>query len=100
MIGAQGLLSKCCLIEPKPASLRDMLEYHDDDYLKVLFDGSNQVNEEYGLAFDSCKFDGIQEYCRWLVGGVFSAVNYLAATESKENRVAICWDGGRHHAFK
>ena len=91
------MLQHVKLISPCKGTVKDILEFHDSEYVDVLFDKIIQVDENFGLAFDSCKFEGFEDYCLWLVGAVLSATSALIDQSVK---YAICWDGGRHHAFR
>ena len=67
------------LIEaPIPCSKRDLLSFHTKEYLE-------ELEEE--------EFEGVIEYCKYVVGGTFSSCRFL-----KQPRIVFNFDGGRHHA--
>ncbi|KAF9476814.1 histone deacetylase complex protein [Pholiota conissans] len=97
------------VVSPRKASYKDLAVYHTRDYLNAVLDASNLttdgedqetdilVNAEFGLEDDCPRFAGLAEYVQ-LVGGAT-----LTATKALQQNladIAICWDGGRHHARK
>ncbi|KAI0353401.1 histone deacetylase complex protein [Trametes cingulata] len=89
------------MIAPAPADFKEMSAYHDREYLEFLLDSSrhleNEANTEYGLEEDCPAFPRLPDYVRLVAGAVLTAAKAL-----RDNRVdiAMCWDGGRHHAQK
>ncbi|EIW55921.1 histone deacetylase 8 [Trametes versicolor FP-101664 SS1] len=90
------------VLRPIPADTKELSAYHDRDYLEFVLK-SNQapseedMNAEFGIEEDCPAFPHLPEYVR-LVGGA----TLIAAKALRNNQaeVAICWDGGRHHAQK
>ncbi|KAH9956155.1 histone deacetylase 8 [Russula dissimulans] len=89
------------LLRPPPASGNDLTAYHDRSYVDALLAGppgpDHASCKEFGLEDDCAPFRGLREYALRVAGASMAAAQELA-----ENRcdVAICWDGGRHHAHK
>ncbi|KAG1798047.1 uncharacterized protein HD556DRAFT_1463376 [Suillus plorans] len=92
LVHAYGLLATCTgqesqrflVVRPRPAGQKEFLGYH------------TQVSE-CGLEDDCPMFHGIKDYIT-LVAGV--TLTGAAATRNDISDIAICWDGGRHHAKK
>lgn len=100
------------IVQPKPASREQMLEFHCREYigkeLTLIIDfimtaEYNQGNEsteyleklqEFGLESDCPVFDGLGEYVKWVGGASISAAQALC---ENTHDVVIAWDGGRHH---
>ncbi|TFK47551.1 Arginase/deacetylase [Heliocybe sulcata] len=91
------------VVKPTPASYQDLAVYHSRDYLDFVLDPKNsqglEVAEaaEYGLEDDCPPFSGLPHYIRYIAGASLTAVRELREGRS---RIAVCWDGGRHHAQK
>ncbi|KAI0367212.1 histone deacetylase complex protein [Pilatotrama ljubarskyi] len=91
------------LIAPVPADMKELSAYHDRDYLQFILDptqhlsAGSQDKAEYGLEEDCPAFAQLPDYIRLVAGATLTAAKAL-----KDNTVdiAICWDGGRHHAQK
>ncbi|EIW77131.1 arginase deacetylase [Coniophora puteana RWD-64-598 SS2] len=96
-------------IRPRKAAYKELATYHTREYLDYTLDPENQreVNSaevgiegkmnEFGLEDDCPPFLGMDEYIRLVAGATFTAVDALRTGITD---VAVCWDGGRHHAQK
>ncbi|KAJ3517504.1 hypothetical protein NLJ89_g442 [Agrocybe chaxingu] len=89
------------VVTPRRATHKDLAVYHTRDYLAVVLDPSNatapdggekenSVNSEFGL-------EDLTEYVQIVGGATLTAVSAL---QQDITDLAICWDGGRHHARK
>ncbi|KAJ3115569.1 Histone deacetylase 8 [Phlyctochytrium bullatum] len=92
------------LVPPRPATLQELLAYHDEEYIRALLaaekwddDDSDVMDalEAMGLTDDCQVFPGLAEYVRWTAGASLTAARELVEGRAD---VAIHWDGGRHHA--
>ncbi|KAF8634841.1 hypothetical protein AX17_004091 [Amanita inopinata Kibby_2008] len=109
LIKSLGLLStnvagrrRLEIIKPQPATLKDLAQYHDRDYLDFVLSPKGAETErnliaEWGLEDDCPVFPGLPEYVHLVAGATLTAVRLL---QSPHCDTAICWDGGRHHARK
>ncbi|EIN09162.1 Arginase/deacetylase [Punctularia strigosozonata HHB-11173 SS5] len=105
--GAGEALPKAKILRPQPASYKDLSAYHSEDYLRYVLDprrssgtqepGRAQVTEDFGLEDDCPLFPGVHRYVSLIAGASLSAAQALRTGQAD---VAICWDGGRHHAHK
>jgi histone deacetylase 8 len=108
------------IVTPRKATYKDLAVYHTRDYLETVLqlsrDSSNsELDNEFGLE-DACHlpfflllfltgdvlqdcplFPGLSEYIQ-LVGG--ATLTAATALQNIAVDIAICWDGGRHHARK
>ncbi|KAI0292584.1 Arginase/deacetylase [Russula brevipes] len=88
------------LLRPSPASAGDLTAYHDRSYVDALLadPGPDHTScKEFGLEDDCAPFPGLGEYVLGIAGASIAAARELAEGRCD---VAICWDGGRHHAHK
>ncbi|KAH9855639.1 histone deacetylase 8 [Lenzites betulinus] len=89
------------LLPPPPADSKELAAYHDQDYLDYILNArsytQDDLNAEYGLEEDCPAFPRLADYVQ-LVGGATLAA--AKALRNNQTDVAICWDGGRHHAQK
>ncbi|KAI0301552.1 histone deacetylase complex protein [Multifurca ochricompacta] len=89
------------VLRPSPASWRDLAAYHDRSYVDALLadpPGPDSAScKEFGLEDDCPPFPGLGEYVLGIAGASLTAARELAEGRCD---VAICWDGGRHHAHK
>ncbi|KAH9918958.1 histone deacetylase complex protein [Fomitopsis serialis] len=111
LVKAYGLLdpAKCPkdtrlqVLRPVPADDKELGAYHTQDYLQFVLNPANGSAPddpnvaEFGLEEDCPPFAGLSQYVRLVAGGTLTAASAL-----REDRadIAICWDGGRHHARK
>ncbi|KAF8734939.1 deacetylase, partial [Rhizoctonia solani] len=105
LVSAYGLLKRanCILVKPGKASRRDLERYHEAGYLDYALQphrddetGKGNVTE-FGLEDDCEVFPGLDEYIYTVAGATLTATKAIQSTMFD---VAICWDGGRHHAHK
>ncbi|KAF8804773.1 Arginase/deacetylase [Phlegmacium glaucopus] len=90
------------VVTPSKASYKDLAVYHSRDYLDAVLDPSSSANQassatEFGLEDDCPPFPGLPDYVQLIGGATLTAV---AALHNDISNIAICWDGGRHHARK
>ncbi|PCH45034.1 histone deacetylase 8 [Wolfiporia cocos MD-104 SS10] len=93
------------VIRPYPAGARDLTAYHSRDYVEFLLNpettssllANSSGHAEYGLEEDCPPFKGLPEYARLVAGASLAAATALRDGHAD---IAICWDGGRHHAHK
>ncbi|KAF8504298.1 Arginase/deacetylase [Russula emetica] len=89
------------LLRPSPACESDLAAYHDRCYVDALLadpSGTDRMNRnEFGLEGDCAPFPGLREYVLGVAGASMTAARELAEGRCD---IAICWDGGRHHAHK
>ncbi|KAH9939186.1 histone deacetylase 8 [Amylocystis lapponica] len=94
------------VLRPLRAEQRDLLSYHTRDYIDFVLDsektsplseGSSLQHVEYGIEEDCPPFSGLPEYVRLVAGASLTAADALRQDRAD---IAICWDGGRHHAQK
>ncbi|KAI0674128.1 histone deacetylase complex protein [Trametes maxima] len=112
LVKAFGLLSpsndgdnlRCTLqpLRPIPADVRELATYHDKDFVQYLLQDAmksptNESCSEYGLEEDCPAFPNLPEYVKLVAGATLTAAKSLREGLAD---VAICWDGGRHHAQK
>ncbi|KAH7882445.1 hypothetical protein F5I97DRAFT_1987421, partial [Phlebopus sp. FC_14] len=110
LVSALGILSsvtsdgrkRFTALRPRRASAKELLAYHTRDYLEYALNPSSDHEDqsqttEFGLEDDCPPFHNMHEYMQLVAGATLTAVDVI-----KENMadVAICWDGGRHHAQK
>ncbi|KAG9088555.1 hypothetical protein FRC06_001976 [Ceratobasidium sp. 370] len=71
------------------------------DYVLQAHDGSDEAQREtdtiFGLEDDCPVFPRLNDYIALVAGATLTAAQ---AVQSERFDIAICWDGGRHHAHK
>jgi len=87
-------------VAPEPAAREDVLDVHEDSYVRRVEELSAGVEvpdaQDYGLATqDTPAFAGMDEAARWLVGGALHGARLIS--EGGETRV-LQLGGGLHHA--
>ncbi|PSC69225.1 Histone deacetylase 8 [Micractinium conductrix] len=95
-----GLLQDAAVRQAPPASLEQLQGYHSREYLAALAHWdklSERRRAAYGLEDDCAPFPGLYEHAALTAGGSLAAAEALCAGEA---RLAVHWDGGRHHAGK
>lgn len=119
LIEAFGLVDKCKIIECQPCDICQLYKFHDRRFIDYLtasnHDHSTCSSEDeveypyhsdsdcedkdalYGLQYDCPYFEGLSEYVRLVAGATIQASDSLVNEQSK---IAIHWNGGRHHAKK
>ncbi|KAH9177824.1 Arginase/deacetylase [Lactarius sanguifluus] len=89
------------VLRPNPASALELASYHDRSYIDALLanpPGPDPAScKEFGLEDDCAPFPGLREYVLGVGGASLTAARELAEGRCD---IAICWDGGRHHAHK
>ena len=104
LVAAYGLVQRMQLIPPRP-SRADLLTAHTDEYVNFLLaldrpdapPPSEADLARFGLEHDCPVFAGVAAYAALVVGATLAAAWALAAGTLD---IAVCWDGGRHHAFR
>ncbi|PSS03319.1 hypothetical protein PHLCEN_2v3993 [Hermanssonia centrifuga] len=82
-----------------------MAVYHDSEYLDFILSPYNFSERlagdlrhtEFGIEEDCPAFSGLSDYVCLVAGASLKAADTLQKGEAV---IAICWDGGRHHAQK
>ncbi|KAJ1302205.1 hypothetical protein OPQ81_001030 [Rhizoctonia solani] len=105
LVNAYGLLKhpNCTLVKPGKASRRDLERYHESGYLDYVLQPHKDEEtgkgdlKEFGLEDDCEVFPGLDEYMYAVAGATLTAAK---AVQNTMFDVAVCWDGGRHHAHK
>ncbi|TEB39370.1 histone deacetylase Hda1 [Coprinellus micaceus] len=99
-----GLYKKMEIFRAKPATKREMTQFHSDEYVDFLsrITPSNMnsfVKEQhkYNVGDDCPVFDGLFEYCSISAGGSMEGAARLSRDKCD---IAINWAGGLHHAKK
>ncbi|KAJ7698742.1 hypothetical protein B0H17DRAFT_927409 [Mycena rosella] len=91
------------LVPPQSAGFAELNSYHTKEYLDFVLDpksvdsGNVSTKTEFGLEDDCPPFEGMADYVRLVGGASLTAVKMLRQPRCE---LAICWDGGRHHAQK
>ncbi|KAI9636688.1 uncharacterized protein MKK02DRAFT_33823 [Dioszegia hungarica] len=107
-----GLYKKMEIFRAKPATKREMTQFHTDEYVDFLNrinpDNAHQFGKEqvkYNVGDDCPVFDGLFEYCSISAGG--SMGQFLRCSREGAARlsrdkcdIAVNWAGGLHHAKK
>ncbi|KAG8760139.1 hypothetical protein FRC12_009613 [Ceratobasidium sp. 428] len=111
LASAYGILKpesgRCVVVRPRKADRKELERYHERGYLDYVskpYEELQDVDEEkwktatgFGLEDDCPAFPGLDEYISLIAGATLTAAQ---AVQSGRFDVAICWDGGRHHAHK
>ncbi|KAJ9106196.1 histone deacetylase [Naganishia friedmannii] len=99
-----GLYKKMEIFRAKPATRREMTQFHTDDYVEFLHrinpeNANNYAREQlkYNVGDDSPIFDGLFEYCSISAGGSMEGAARLSRDKCD---IAVNWAGGLHHAKK
>ncbi|KAF3935278.1 hypothetical protein ABW19_dt0204833 [Dactylella cylindrospora] len=99
-----GLYRKMEIYRAKPATRKEMTQFHTDEYVdflwKVTPDNMEQFQKEqqkYNVGDDCPVFDGLFEFCAISGGG---SMEGAARLNREKCDVAINWAGGLHHAKK
>lgn len=99
-----GLYKKMEIYRAKPATKREMTQFHSDDYIeflsKVTPNNMNMYQKEqakYTVGDDCPIFDGLFDYCAISAGGSMEGAARLSRDKCD---IAINWAGGLHHAKK
>lgn len=99
-----GLYKKMEIFRAKPATKREMSQFHTDEYVDFLHritpENANQYAKEqvkYNVGDDCPIFDGLFEYCSISAGGSMEGAARLSRDKCD---IAVNWAGGLHHAKK
>ncbi|KAK6331227.1 histone deacetylase [Orbilia brochopaga] len=98
------LYKKMEIYRAKPATRKEMAQFHTDEYVdflwKVTPDNMEQFQKEqtkYNVGDDCPVFDGLFEFCGISGGG---SMEGAARLNREKCDIAINWAGGLHHAKK
>ncbi|KAF9056637.1 hypothetical protein BJ165DRAFT_1435105 [Panaeolus papilionaceus] len=99
-----GLYQKMEIFRAKPATKREMTQFHSDEYVDFLgritpSNMNSYVKEQhkYNVGDDCPVFDGLFEYCSISAGGSMEGAARLSRDKCD---IAVNWAGGLHHAKK
>lgn len=99
-----GLYKKMEIFRAKPATKREMTQFHSDEYVEFLsrITPNNMLNyskeqHKYNVGDDCPVFDGLFEYCSISAGGSMEGAARLSRNKCD---IAVNWAGGLHHAKK
>ncbi|EIW67017.1 hypothetical protein TREMEDRAFT_72293 [Tremella mesenterica DSM 1558] len=99
-----GLYKKMEIFRAKPATKREMSQFHTDEYVDFLHritpENAHQFSKEqskYNVGDDCPIFDGLFEYCSISAGGSMEGAARLSRDKCD---IAVNWAGGLHHAKK
>jgi len=99
-----GLYKRMEIFRAKPATKREMTQFHSDEYVEFLsritpVNMNSYVKEQhkYNVGDDCPVFDGLFEYCSISAGGSMEGAARLSRDKCD---IAINWAGGLHHAKK
>ncbi|KAH8100507.1 histone deacetylase [Cristinia sonorae] len=99
-----GLYKRMEIFRAKPATKREMTQFHSDEYVEFLsritpVNMNSFVKEQhkYNVGDDCPVFDGLFEYCSISAGGSMEGAARLSRDKCD---IAINWAGGLHHAKK
>ena len=88
----------------KPATKREMSQFHTDEYVDFLYrvtpdnvDAYVREQSKFNVGDDCPVFDGLFEYCSISAGGSMEGAARLSRDKCD---IAINWAGGLHHAKK
>ncbi|KAG6505539.1 hypothetical protein ZIOFF_037898 [Zingiber officinale] len=101
LLEGYGLLHRMRVLRPIPASNRDLLRFHSDDYIAFLRSATPDrhldadILRRFNMSDDCPVFYGLFDYCQSYAGA-----SVCAARELNRGRadIAINWSGGLHHA--
>ncbi|KAG1755026.1 histone deacetylase complex catalytic component RPD3 [Suillus paluster] len=99
-----GLYKKMEIFRAKPATKREMTQFHSDEYVDFLsrITPSNmntyiKEQHKYNVGDDCPVFDGLFDYCSISAGGSMEGAARLSRDKCD---IAVNWAGGLHHAKK
>ena len=105
-----ALVAACLLplsvVRYSAAPLEALKSYHSDAYLEALATphephcSPSEAQHAAGLSYDCSAFAGQLRYASLVAGGSLAAAEALGRCREDRSapRVALHWDGGRHHA--
>lgn len=102
LVMAYKLYEKMDLYQTRPATKKELLEFHSPEYVdflqKVTPDTVNKAaSKEFNIGDDCPIFDGLYQYGAMYAGSSLDATSKLISGASD---IAINWSGGLHHAKK
>jgi histone deacetylase 1/2 len=99
-----GLYKKLEIYRAKPATNKEMTQFHTDEYVEFLqrvtpdnMDNYAKEQGKYNVGDDCPVFDGLFEFCGISAGG---SMEGAARLNRGKCDVAVNWAGGLHHAKK
>ncbi|PCH33397.1 histone deacetylase complex catalytic component RPD3 [Wolfiporia cocos MD-104 SS10] len=99
-----GLYKKMEIFRAKPATKREMTQFHSDEYVDFLsritptnMNNFSKEQHKYNVGDDCPVFDGLFEYCSISAGGSMEGAARLSRDKCD---IAVNWAGGLHHAKK
>ncbi|KAJ7785969.1 histone deacetylase complex, catalytic component RPD3 [Mycena metata] len=99
-----GLYKKMEIFRAKPATKREMTQFHSDEYVEFLnritpSNMNSYIKEQhkYNVGDDCPVFDGLFDYCSISAGGSMEGAARLSRDKCD---IAVNWAGGLHHAKK
>ncbi|PWN98521.1 hypothetical protein FA09DRAFT_329575 [Tilletiopsis washingtonensis] len=99
-----GLYKKMEIFRAKPATKREMSQFHTDEYVEFLnrvtpdnVDHFVREQAKFNVGDDCPVFDGLFEYCSISAGGSMEGAARLSRDKCD---IAVNWAGGLHHAKK
>ncbi|EST04694.1 Histone deacetylase domain protein [Kalmanozyma brasiliensis GHG001] len=99
-----GLYKRMEIFRAKPATKREMSQFHTDEYVEFLnrvtpdnVDAFVREQAKFNVGDDCPVFDGLFEYCSISAGGSMEGAARLSRDKCD---IAINWAGGLHHAKK
>ncbi|KAJ7275370.1 histone deacetylase complex, catalytic component RPD3 [Mycena haematopus] len=104
LVMSYGLYKKMEIFRAKPATKREMTQFHSDEYVEFLnritpSNMNSYVKEQhkYNVGDDCPVFDGLFDYCSISAGGSMEGAARLSRDKCD---IAVNWAGGLHHAKK
>jgi acetoin utilization deacetylase AcuC-like enzyme len=94
-LSAEGLLHRADLVEPRPASMRNLLRVHHPDYLQSL-ERREALVRIFGVAAPDDEAEQVVRLQRLQTGGTIQA----SRLARHERAVAVNLGGGFHHAYR
>ncbi|KAJ2584438.1 Histone deacetylase 8 [Coemansia sp. RSA 1836] len=115
LLEAFGLCRAVRVVAPQPATDAELAEFHSEEYIRCVLhpdeapdgDGDSDGDSDpgpggaadrlqrFGLLYDCPVFEGLEDHVRMAAGGTLTAADCLVDGGA---RVAMHWEGGRHHA--
>lgn len=105
LIMAYGLHKHMMVVRSKPATYKELREFHSDlylDHLKTLLDIDgdyipSKEDVEYGIGYDCPPVSNMYDLVSTIAGGSITAARCLQLEMAE---IAINWCGGWHHASR
>merc|ERR1711939_13165 len=99
-----GLYKRMEIFRAKPATRKEMAQFHTDEYVDFLaritpdnMDNFGREQAKFNVGDDCPVFDGLFEYCSISAGGSMEGAARLSRDKCD---IAVNWAGGLHHAKK